>query len=154
MGQLMLLTGAFRRNLDQKARVALPRPVRRAMAAPEGGGVYLAPGTDGSLVCYTEEAFERLAQQLAAQPPTRHDVRAFRRLFYGRAHRVEIDAQGRVRIPAELAELAGLNKEVVLLGVQDHLEIWAAERWEAYLAERRAAYDQIAESAFGGPQGG
>ncbi len=48
-----------------------------------------------------------------------------------------------------LAELAELQKEVVLLGVQDHLELWAAVRWEAYLAEKQAHYDDIAEAAFG-----
>ena len=149
---MMLLTGAFQRSLDQKLRVAIPKTLRQAMSLPRGGVVYVGPGTDHSLVCYTEKAFERLGDQLAGQPPTRDDVRAFRRLFYGRAHRVELDGQGRVRIPAELADLAGLNKQVVLLGVLDHLEVWAAERWDAYLAERQAAYDQIAESAFGPPE--
>ncbi len=149
----MLLTGAFQRTLDQKLRVAIPKTIRQAMGLPRGGVVYVAPGTERSLVCYTEKAFERLGDRLAGQPPTRDDVRAFTRLFYGRAHRVEIDGQGRVRIPAELAELAELGKQVVLLGVHDHLEVWAAERWAAYLAETQAAYDEIAESAFGAPEG-
>ena len=111
----------------------------------------MAPGTDESLALYTEEAFARLAERLAAISPTRQDVRAFTRLFYARAQRVELDGQGRVRIPQELAELARLEKEVVLLGVQDHLELWAVERWESYLAEKQTHYDEIAEAAFRGP---
>ena len=111
----------------------------------------MAPGTDQSLALYPEEAFSRLADHLARTPPTRQEVRAFVRLFYARAQRVELDGQGRMRIPRELADLAGLEKDVVLLGVQDHLEIWSAARWEKYLGERQAHYDEIAEAAFGGP---
>ena len=104
------------------------------------------------MAIYTEEAFARLAEHIQRASPTRQDVRAFTRLFYARAQRAELDGQGRVRIPQELAELARLDKEVVLLGVQDHLELWSAERWEAYLAEKQSHYDEIAEAAFGGPE--
>ncbi len=145
----MLLTGTFGRSIDDKLRVAIPKPLRSEMQCTKGGALYLAPGTDQSLAIYTEEAFSRLAERSAAASPTRQDVRAFSRLFYARAQRVEIDGQGRVRIPPELAELARLEKEVVLLGVQDHLELWALERWKSYLAEKQSHYDEIAETAFG-----
>ena len=147
----MFLTGTFSRSLDEKLRVAIPKRLRAELECPKGGGLYVAPGTDQSLALYTEEAFARLAEHLADASPTRQDVRAFTRLFYARAQRVELDSQGRVRIPRELADLARLEKEVVLLGVHDHLELWPAERWEAYLAEKQTHYDEIAEAAFGGP---
>ncbi len=147
----MLLTGTFRRSIDEKLRVAIPKPLRADMQCPEGGAIYVAPGTDGSLALYTEGAFTRLAERLARVPPTRADVRAYTRLFFARAQRVEIDAQGRVRIPAELAETARLGKEAVLLGVQDRLELWDAGRWDTYLAEKQTDYDHIAETALGGP---
>jgi MraZ protein len=60
-----------------------------------------------------------------------------------------MDRQGRVRIPTSLAELAGLCKEIVLLGVRDHLEIWDRRRWEGYLNQKQPFYDEIAEGAFG-----
>ena len=144
----MLLTGAFGRSIDEKLRVAIPRRLREALGSDNRRAIYIAPGNDQSLALYTEEAFARLAERLAEASPTRQDVRTFNRLFYARAQRVELDSQGRVRIPPELAELARLDKEVVLLGVQDHVEIWAAERWKAYLAERQGHYDEIAETAF------
>ncbi len=144
----MLLTGTFGRSIDEKLRVAIPKRLRAAMGRPEKGVLYIAPGTDESLAVYTEEIFSKLADRWSGAPPTREDVRAFTRLFYARAQRVELDGQGRVRIPPELAKLAKLDKEVVLLGVQDHLEIWAAEHWRAYLAEKQPHYDQIAETAF------
>ena len=144
----MLLTGSFNRSLDQKLRVAIPKRLRDGLVQNEQQALYMAPGTDQSLALYTEEAFARLAERLAQTSPTRQDVRAFTRLFYARAQRVEIDSQGRVRIPPELAEISRLEKEVVLLGVQDHVEIWAADRWTSYLADRQGHYDEIAETAL------
>jgi MraZ protein len=144
----MLLTGLFSRSIDEKLRVAIPKRLREALECENRRAIYLAPGTDQSLALYTEEAFARLADRLAQVSPTRQDVRTYNRLFYARAQRVELDSQARVRIPPELAEFARLEKEVVLLGVQDHLEIWAADRWKSYLADRQGHYDEIAEAAF------
>ncbi len=146
----MLLTGTFGRSIDEKLRVAIPKRLRETLCHPEGGAVYVAPGTDQSLAIYSEEAFSQLARRLARSPPGRQDVRAYTRLFYAQAQRVELDRQGRLRIPPELAALAGLDKEAVLLGVQDHLELWAASRWRSYLAEKQTHYDEIAETALGG----
>jgi MraZ protein len=144
----MLLTGAFSRSIDEKLRVAIPKRLREALDCENRRAIYIAPGTDQSLALYAEDAFDRLAERLAQASPTRQDVRTFNRLFYARAQRVELDLQGRLRIPPELAEFARLDKEVVLLGVQDHMEVWSAERWKSYLAERQGHYDEIAEAAF------
>lgn len=150
----MLLTGQFQRSIDQKLRVAIPKRFRAEMECPEGSTLYIAPGTDGSLALYSESAFQRLADRLEQSPPTRQDVRAFTRLFYARAERVEVDQQGRVRVPPALAGLAELKKEAVLLGVQDHLELWSTERWQAYLARKQTDYDRFAETAFGADEPG
>lgn len=145
----MLLTGTFARSVDDKLRLALPKRLRQALGCPEGGVLFVAPGTDGSLAIYPQEAFLRWGDRLKEAPPTQKDVRAFTRLFYAQAQQVELDRHGRIRIPAELATLARLGKEVVLLGVQDHLELWAAERWREYLVQQQARFDEVAEAAFG-----
>jgi MraZ protein len=147
----MLLTGTFGRAVDEKLRVAIPKPLRDALGALAKGVLYVTPGTDGSLAIYTEDALGQLADRLAQASPNAQGVRAFSRLFYARAQAVELDSQGRVRIPPELAALAGLGKEAVLVGVQDHLELWERSRWEAYVAQRQSQYDQIAEAAFEKP---
>jgi MraZ protein len=144
----MLLTGSFNRSLDEKLRIAIPKRLRDAMGCAVGTGLFIAPGTDGSLAIYSEDAFANLAGRLDNVSPTQHDARAFRRLFYGQAQRVELDSQGRIRIPPELSELAALEKDVVLLGVQDHLELWSAACWQAYVAQKQVHYDEIAEAAF------
>ena len=147
---MMVLTGTYVRSIDEKLRVAIPKSLREAVKCRQGGVLYVAPETDGSLAIYTEEAFGRLAERLTSASPTGHHVRAFTRLFYARAQRVELDGQGRIRISSELANLAQLGREAVLLGVQDHLELWARDRWDTYLADKQARYDEIAEAAFDG----
>jgi len=144
----MLLTGTFSRAVDEKLRIAIPKPLRELLSVAANGVLFVAPGTDGSLAIYTEQALGRLAKRIAQASPNAQDVRAFSRLFYARAQAVELDSQGRVRIPPELAALAGLGKEVVLIGVQDHLELWDRPRWEQYVADRQDRYDEIAESAL------
>jgi MraZ protein len=150
----MLLTGTFPRTLDEKQRLAIPKRLRDALAqaATAVDVLYAAPGTDGSVALYTEESFARLGEQLAASPPTGQDVRAFSRVFYAQAERLEVDRQGRVRIPPELVRLAGLEKEVMLVGVRDHLELWNRQRWDTYLAEQQVQYDKLAERAFAPPK--
>ena len=147
----MLLTGTFIRSLDEKQRFSLPKPLREALGAIPDGVLFLTPGTDGSLALYPPEAFSRLASQLGHDSPTAQDVRAFSRLFYAQAQRVEVDRQARIRIPVELARLADLEKEIVLVGVRDHMEIWNRGRWEAYLLDKQARYDEIAERVFERP---
>jgi MraZ protein len=111
----------------------------------------MAPGTDGSLVVYTEQSFTQLGEHLGQGSPTAQEVRAFGRLFYAQAHRVEMDRHGRLRIPADLVDLSRVGKEIVLIGVRDHLEIWDRAAWEKYLTQKQPYYDEIAEQAFGGP---
>jgi MraZ protein len=161
----MLLTGSFERSLDDKLRLSIPKGLRdeisrSASKQKMGGGdpndegsesitaLYVAPGTDGSLMLYPEVAFERLASQLETVSPNGRDVRAFSRVFFSQAQRCELDRQGRVRIPPELAKLASLVKETVLLGVRDHMELWDRERWLNYLGQKQMDYDAIAENAL------
>lgn len=149
----MLLTGTFARAVDDKLRVAIPKPLREALGELAKGVLYVTPGTDGSLALYTEDTLAEQARRLMEASPNAQDVRAFSRLFYSRAQAVELDSQGRVRIPPELAGLAGLGKEAVLVGVLDHLELWEKTRWDAYVAQRQNEYDRIAEAAFQQPAG-
>lgn len=146
----MVLTGRHDRTLDDKLRVAIPKEFREALQLPPTGILYIAPGTDGSLWLFREDEFARFGSRLAESSPTERHVRDFSRLFYAQAWRLELDGQGRVRLPAEMAQRAGLTKEVTLIGVQDHLELWDRVRWETYFQSKAPEYDAIAEAAFTG----
>jgi MraZ protein len=142
----MLLTGTFERSLDDKLRLALPKPLREALATEDQ--LVLTPGTDGSLALFPGSAFTSLAAKLAERSPTEPETRAFSRLLYAQSQSVEVDSQGRIRLSAELARLASLESDIVLIGVGDHVELWNKSRWEAYLTQLQPQYDQLAEIAF------
>jgi transcriptional regulator MraZ len=142
----MLLTGAYDRTIDDKLRLAMPKPFREAFE--DERQLVVTPGTDGSLSLFSGRIFSGLAEQLAARSPSGQEVRAFSRLLYAQSRSVDLDSQGRIRLPAELAKLANLVGDVVVLGVGDHVELWNRSRWEAYLAELQPRYDQLAESAL------
>lgn len=150
----MLLTGTHHRTLDEKCRVALPKPLREGLETSENPMVYLAPGTDGALALYPEETFRQLGERLQSASPNARSVREYARLFFARAAAVRVDKQGRLRVPTELAQLAKLTGEVVLVGVQDHIELWPRAAWELYVAQRAERFDHIAESAFHPPAHG
>ena len=145
----MLLTGTFPRTIDEQQRIAIPKRLREVFKVDEkSSALFVAPGTDGSLGLYNEESFSRLAEQLGSASPNGQNVRAFSRLFFSQAQQLELDGQGRIRISPELLSHAGLTKEVMLVGVRDHLELWDRERWEAYVKTQQEQYDQLAENAF------
>jgi MraZ protein len=147
----MLLTGSYRRTLDDKFRLALPKQLREAFGFSDQTVLYLTPGTDGSLAIYTQEVLEDLGRRLATASPVAQETRSFSRLFYAQAQPAEIDRQGRLRIPPELAKWASLTTEVVLLGVRDHMELWDAATWDRFLSDNQPRYDRLAESAFALP---
>ena len=145
---LMTLSGTFLRILDEKHRIAIPKPLRKQFTEGDLSGLYVAPGTERSLSVYTADAFHRLAERLAERSPNRAEVRNYLRLFFARAEHVALDSQGRIRIPERLVEHAQLRHDVVLLGVHDHAEIWDQALWEEFLRQRLPQFDDMASQAF------
>jgi len=144
----VLLTGSYRRNLDDKLRLAIPKQLRDALGFPDNNSLFIAPGNDRSLVIYTAQMLEQIGQALSKLSPAARDTRDFSRLFYAQAQPAEIDRQGRLRIPPELAKLSSLLNEVVVIGVRDRIELWDAAAWDQFLAKTQPSYDDLAESVF------
>lgn len=150
----MALTGTYERTIDDKGRIAIPKPLREAFttrnATREDGTTHLfvGPGDDQALVLYAPEDFDRLAQRMDASSSTRADVLKYERFFFSRAEKVELDGQGRIRIPERLAAFAKLQRDVVLLGVRDHAEIWDKTLWTEFEQQHSARFDELAQAAF------
>ncbi len=142
----MLLTGTHARTLDDKKRLALPKRVRELLQEP--GTLYVTPGPDQSLWIYTHDGLERLAEKLDQAPAADAEARVFRRLYFAQTEAVDVDRSGRVLIPDRLVQFAGLQHDVVLIGVRDHLELWDAGRWRQYLEQHAPRFDAVAEGAF------
>ena len=142
----MLLTGTYPRTLDDKKRLTLPKKLRDSLGNPVS--LFITPGPDQSLWLYTEADLERLAAKLDQPPATDAEARIFRRLYFAQTESVELERTGRILVPDRLMQFAVLQQEVVLLGVRDHLELWDAVRWQAYLNQHSGSLDSTAESAF------
>ena len=144
----MPLTGTFDRTMDDKLRLAVPKPLRDSFSDAETQEFYLAPGNEGCLSLYSAAGFERLALRLADLSTGTANVRNFLRLFYSQAERVIVDKQSRIRVPDRLVKLAGLTHDVVLIGVHDHVEIWDKLRWESLLAQNESQFDVLTAQAL------
>lgn len=142
----MLLTGTHPRTLDDKNRLALPKRVRELLGEP--AALFVTPGPDQTLWVYTEAELEKLAARLDQAPATDAEARLFRRLYFAQTEQVDVDKSGRILVPERLGAFAGLRKDVVLIGVRDHLELWDAGRWQGYVDGNAARFDQAAEQAF------
>ncbi len=142
----MIYTGTYHRTLDEKLRVLMPKRLRSSLV--EEVGLYLTPGTDRCLELHTDESLQELANRTQQTKTSNQNVRSFGRLFYARASFCEFDKQNRIRIPKESAVWAGLEKEIVLVGVGFNWEIWNLTAWEAYLAQNSDSFDGLVNQTF------
>jgi MraZ protein len=144
----MAITGTHLRSLDEKQRLAVPKRFRDALVQGNEITLFMAPETDRSLGLFGREVFERRAARLAETSGPAAHIRNYMRLYYSQAEEVEIDSQGRIRVPERLVEFARLRQEVVLLGVHDHVEVWDKELWDQFLTLHGTEFDRLATEAF------
>ena len=142
----MLLTGTHPRTLDDKKRLTLPKRIREQLG--DAAELFLAQGLDQCIWVYDKGGLEQLARKLDETPATDAEARVFRRLFFAQMEATDVDKAGRVLVPERLVAFAGLEHDVVLIGVRDHLELWDAERWRQYLGQNGPRFDAVAEASF------
>ncbi len=140
----MLFTGEFEHTIDSKGRMAIPSEIRSRMKKEEDGeAFYLTIGSNRALRLYPEKGFERLAAMIEEGLVTDEAVQEFDQLLFPLSRRLEVDSAGRIRLPDRMMERAGIGKDVVLIGVRDHLEIRDLRQWNAELEQRLAKQDEI-----------
>ena len=121
-----MFMGEFNHNIDAKGRLIIPSRFREEL----GENSVLTRGMDGCLFIYPQEAWKAFEEKLASLPLTSKDARTFTRFFVSGATPCELDRQGRILEPSTLREYAGLEKDVILAGNLDRIEIWSKSRWE------------------------
>lgn len=130
------LLGTHGYQLDPKGRVSLPAKFREAFA----DGTWLTIGQDGCLFAFPRVEWERRSEEVGASPLSDADGRAYSRLFFGSTEEAKLDSQGRLTIPQRLRDVAGIRKDVVVLGVRERMEIWDRQTYERYEAAFAGAY--------------
>jgi MraZ protein len=137
-----MFLGEYEHTLDDKNRLTLPARFRDAF----GGGLVVARGMDGCLVVYTRDAWtEFVSVRLDGLDPFSREARQMSRFVFAGAHETEPDKQGRVMIPPPLVAHGRLDREVVIAGVRDHVEIWNRAAWREQLAEVEGSVELVAE---------
>ncbi|MEW7977012.1 MAG: division/cell wall cluster transcriptional repressor MraZ [Candidatus Sedimenticola endophacoides] len=124
-----MFRGVTNINLDAKGRLAIPTRYRDGLRDCCGSELVITADTDRSLLIYPLPEWHQIERKLMRLPTFNKTARQLQRLMVGYATEVEMDAQGRVLLPAPLREFARLDKHVVLVGQGTKFELWDAERW-------------------------
>lgn len=136
-----MFIGEYHHSIDPKKRLALPSKFRGSFKKK----AVITRGLDNCLFIYSLSEWEKIAEKLGGMPVGESSTRSFVRLMLAGAVDVELDSQGRILIPDYLKNYANLEKNVVVAGLFNRLEIWNEKDWEKYKKSAEKNQDKIAE---------
>ena len=145
VGDLSMLVGSYNHKLDGKGRTVLPARFRGEL----GSSIVATIGIDRCIALYPVSRWEELILKLKDLSSFKKKTRDFRRVLLSMATELEIDGSGRVLIPSGLREYAGVDQEVTLIGLEDHLEVWDSIRWEEQRSGVLIDFSDLAEDLEG-----
>lgn len=137
-----MFRGSFEHSIDSKGRVSVPSRFRDVIAERFEGKLVLTMDFDKCIMVYPLEEWERIEEKIKALPQSTREVKDYTRFIFSNAAECELDKQGRILIPPPLRERAGLNKNVMVVGIINKMEIWDRSAWEA---RRSQTGDKIGE---------
>ena len=140
--------GEAQAAVDDKGRLNVPTHLRNQMKALNHELWFMTRGFDGAIFLFNHPTWEQLLKQGSGSmlDPRLLD---FRRLFLGGSSSQKVDNQGRLPIPAHLRAYAGIDREAVIIGVEDHLELWSVSGWQQFQERQAQEYKRMAAELFG-----
>ncbi len=139
----MAFRGHFEHSLDAKNRLSIPARFRASFSS----GIVLAKDPEPCVAVWTPETHEAIIERaLAGSNPMGSQYRKLSRFYQGNSFEIDLDASGRVTLPPPLLAHAGIAKEVVVVGVGDHLEVWDKARWAREQDALDAEIEEVTES--------
>lgn len=136
-----MFLGEFSHSIDEKGRLAIPKKFRVELQK----GLIITRGLDNCLFVFPDTEWQKLADQLKKLPLTQANARAFVRLMFAGASEEELDKQGRMIIPQFLRDYAAIEKNVIVAGLMNRVEIWAEGKWNAYKQSAEKKHTDLAE---------
>ena len=137
--------GEYEHAIDRKGRVIVPAKFRDVFKEQQVERLFLTRGLDSCLFLFTEEEWRLQESKLKSLSFTKAEARRFNRLYFSGAAEVELDRQGRLLLPKPLKDFAEIKRDLVIVGVANRIELWAKEKWEAFLQSARPTFEEIAE---------
>ena len=140
---IIMFMGEYHHSIDDKGRLTLPSKIREQL----GYDFVVTRGLDQCLFVYPRVEWTRIIDTYKTLPNTK-DARNFMRFFLSGAAEVNFDKQGRINIASPLINYASLEKECIIIGVNDHLEIWSEQIWNKFMLENEENFTEIADNLF------
>jgi transcriptional regulator MraZ len=136
-----MFLGTHTPRLDDKGRLALPAKFRSDLE----GGLVITKGQERCLFVFPMPEFTRITELLRTAPVTQRTVRDYSRVFFASASHEVPDGQGRITVPVQLREYAGLSKDCVVIGANSRVEVWDATAWQSYLEGTEQSFSDAEE---------
>lgn len=137
-----MFIGQYKYNIDEKGRLVIPSDFRKKL----GQSVVINKGIEKCISIYKEDDWESISEKVKNLAFTKSDNRKFSRYFFSSAFSKDIDSQGRINIDLVLLEHAKIEKECVIIGAGNVIEIWSISNWEEQEAKRIEEFDNISEN--------
>ena len=139
-----MFLGEYHHSIDDKGRLIIPAKFRSEL----GDKFIITRGIENCLFAYPEKRWEEIVHKLESLPFTKKDARNFTRFFLSGATVAEFDKQGRVNITSPLIKYASIEKDCVIIGTGDRLEIWSEDAWNSFFDSASINMSDIAENLF------
>ncbi len=139
-----MFMGEYHHSIDEKGRIIIPSKFRSEL----GDSFVITRGLENCLFVYSLVEWNKIVDRLKKLPFTKKDARNFTRFFLSGATVTELDKQGRANINQSLIDFAKLEKECIVIGVNDRLEIWSKDGWENFFNANSDQLSDIAENLF------
>jgi MraZ protein len=134
--KVLPLTGTYPCTIDEAHVLTLPKALREQLGNCDT--ILVSPGPDQCLWITNHAHIERLAERLELSPAKEMDVRVFKRLYYAQTEKAPLTAEGKMSVSDKLVQFAGLRQDAVLVGIDEHFELWDAAKWRAYTQQKSA----------------
>lgn len=142
---MSLLTGEFECKMDAKGRLTLPSKVKAKLPEVSGNQLVLSRGLEPCLVLYPLVEYRKIYSRIASMNEFNEEFRRLQRNFFRRISEVELDSAGRILVPKAMLSYAKLEKEVILVGMGNRMELWDAEVYEEYIINDNAEFSKLAQ---------
>ena len=137
-----MFIGEYQHNLDAKGRIVVPGKFREELHE----SFILARGLDGCLSIYSLKQWDKMFEEIDKLPTTKKAARQYIRMLTSTATECTLDNQGRIQIPSFLSKPVNIVKECVVIGANDHIEIWDKATWDSYYLDASGSFEEVAEN--------
>jgi MraZ protein len=142
---MSLFTGEYECKLDAKGRLVLPAKIKVRLPETSGNQVVVMQGMEPCLVLYSLLEYKKIYSRIASLNEFNPEFRQLQRNFFRRVSEIDLDSAGRILVPKPMIKYANLEKEIVLVGMGNRVEIWNTDQYEKFLIEDSKTFSELAQ---------